>query len=165
MTSDMAVFDLRKPASPDEWRRYHDIRRRSLFDRYLPAIVYDPEHLDERRAENHPLALVCDGRVIGTIRIDELDAERACFRLVAIDEPWRGRGFGAEMLRRAERYAADILGRRDVVLFANRRAYEFYLKQGYAPIAPWGETPLDPQSIPVAKSLRRAAGVPGDTSC
>ena len=153
MTSGLDECELRKPASPGEWRRYHDIRKRSLFDGHLPGVVYDPSHPDERRAENHPLALLCDGRVIGTIRIDALDARRACFRLVAIDEPWRGRGLGAELLRRAEAYAAAVLGRREIVLFANRRAYGFYLKQGYAPIAAWGEAPLDPQSVPVGKTM------------
>lgn len=155
MTDQTIDCDLRKPASPEDWRRYHGIRKRSLFDERLPGIAYDPEHPDERRAGNYPLALVCAGRVIGTIRIDVLDARRACFRLVAIDEPWRGRGFGAELLRRAEAYAADVLGRYQIVLFANRRAYGFYLKQGYAPIAPWGEAPLDPQSVPVGKTIGR----------
>ena len=148
--------ELRKPATPEEWQRYHEIRRRSLFERYVPAIVYDPDHPDERRPETHPLALVVAGRVIGTIRIDELDERRACFRLVAIDEPWRRRGLGAQLLRRAERYAADMLGRREIVLFAHRQAYGFYLKQGYRTIEPWGESPLDPSSTPVGKSLYTA---------
>src|SRR6185312_11875611 len=101
--------DLRKPATAEEWQRYHDIRRRSLFDGRRPDVVYDPEHLDERRPGNHPLALIWDGRVVGTIRVDALDATRACFRLVAIDEPLRGQGLGAELLRRAEDYAATKL--------------------------------------------------------
>ena len=147
--------DLRKPASADDWRRYHDIRRRSLFDGDTRMIAYDPEHPDDRRPENHPLALVGDGRIIGTIRIDVLDERRVCFRLVAIDEPWRGRGFGAELLHRAERYAAEMLDRREIVLFASPRAFGFYVKQGYARIAPWGEPPLDPKSVPVGKTLGR----------
>jgi GNAT superfamily N-acetyltransferase len=148
--------EFRKPASPEEWQVYHDIRRRSLFDRRLPDIVYDAGHPDERRPENHPLALLHDGRVIGTIRIDELDARRACFRLVAVDEPWRGRGLGAELLRRAEDFAAATLGRREIVLFAAQGAIGFYLKHGYAPVPSWGETPLDRHSVPVGKKIRRA---------
>ncbi len=152
--SDQAIdCELRKPASPEEWQRYHDIRRRSLFDRRLPDVVYDPDHPDERRQGNHPLALVREGRIIGTIRIDELDARRACFRLVAVDEPWRGQGLGAELLRRAEDYAATKLGRREIVLFAAQGAVGFYLNQGYAPMAPWGETPLDRNSVPVGKRI------------
>ncbi|HTY68958.1 MAG TPA: GNAT family N-acetyltransferase [Alphaproteobacteria bacterium] len=152
--SDQAIdCELRTPASPEEWHRYHDIRRRSLFDRRLPDVVYDPGHPDERRQENHPLALVHEGRIIGTIRIDELDARRACFRLVAIDEPWRGQGLGAELLRRAEDYTATKLGRREIVLFAAEGAVGFYLKHGYGPVAPWGETPLDRNSVPVGKNV------------
>ncbi len=145
--------DLRKPASPAEWERYHDIRRRYLFQAYLPAVVYDPNHPDERRDGHYPLALIRDGQVAGTIRIDVLDAARVCFRLVAIDEPLRGQGLGTELLRRAERYAATELGRRQVVLFANKNALGFYLKQGYASVLPWGETPLDRNSVPVGKTL------------
>jgi GNAT superfamily N-acetyltransferase len=145
--------DLRQPASPEEWQRYHDIRRRYLFEAYVPTIVYDPDHPDERRTGNHPLALIHGGRVAGTIRVDVLDAARVCFRLVAIDEPLRGRGLGAELLRQAERYATARLGRSAVVLFANRKALGFYVKQGYAPVDPWGETPLDANSVPVGKRL------------
>lgn len=148
--------DLRAPATPVEWQRYHDIRRRSLFDGRRPDVVYDPGHPDERRPENHPLALIHDGYVIGTIRIDELDARRACFRLVAIDEPRRGHGLGAELLRRAEDYAATVLGRREVVLFAHPSAFGFYLKHGYAPVESWGETPFDRNSVPVGKTIVRA---------
>ncbi|MBV8536675.1 MAG: GNAT family N-acetyltransferase [Alphaproteobacteria bacterium] len=150
--------ELRKPASAEEWQRYHDIRRRSLFDRRLPDIVYDPDHPDELRRENHPLSLIRDGRVVGTIRIDELDARRACFRLVAIDEPMRGQGLGAELLRRAEDFAVTKLGRREIVLFAAREAFGFYLKHGYAPVASWGETPLDRHSVPVGKRIGQARG-------
>lgn len=155
--SDQAIdCELRRPASPEEWQRYHDIRRRYLFQSYLPAIVYDPDHPDERRDGHHPLALVLDGRVAGTIRIDILDAARVCFRLVAIDEPLRGQGLGAELIRRAERFAA-ALGRSEAVLFANQSALGFYLKQGYTPVASWGETPLDRNSVPVGKIITRAA--------
>jgi len=155
--SDQAIdCDLRKPASREEWARYHEIRRRSLFDRRLPDVVYDPDHPDERCEQNHPLALVRDGRVIGTIRIDVLDAARVCFRLVAIDESRRGQGLGAHLLRCAEDYAATWLGRREIVLFAAQSALGFYLKHGYAPVAPWGETPLDRNSVPIGKRIGQA---------
>ena len=151
--------ELRTPATAEEWQRYHDIRRRSLFDGRRPDVVYDPDHPDERRPGNHPLALIRDGRVIGTIRIDELDATRTCFRLVAIDEPLRGHGLGAKLMRRAEGYAATKLGRRAVVLFAHPSALGFYLKQGYAPVASWGETPVDRNSVPVGKTIVSASEV------
>src|SRR6185437_4380974 len=149
--------EFRKPASPEEWQRYHDIRRRNLFDPYFPGIVYDPDHPDERREGHHPRVLILDGRVAGTIRIDVLDAARVCFRLVAIDERLRGQGLGAELLRRAERFAVASLGRSEAVLFAHRNARGFYLKQGYAPVASWGETPLDRNSVPVGKRIGQAA--------
>jgi GNAT superfamily N-acetyltransferase len=152
MSDQIAACELRAPASPEEWLRYHDIRRRYLFQIYLPEIVYDANHPDERRPGNHSRVLIHGGRVVGTIRIDELDARRVSFRLVAIDEPLRGRGLGAEMLRRAERYAID-LGRGEAVLFANRNALGFYLKQGYTRIDPWGETSLDRNSMPIGKII------------
>jgi GNAT superfamily N-acetyltransferase len=123
MSDKIALCSLRKPCGNDEWQAYHDIRRRSLFETYLPHVVYDPNHPDENRDGNHPLMLICDGRAVGTIRIDVLDDEKVSFRLVAIDQSERGRGLGAELLRQAERYAVDKLGRREILMYANRNAY------------------------------------------
>src|SRR5690349_1959259 len=67
---------------------------------------YDPGCPDEREPTNHPLILLADDPVIGTIRIDlKLQQGIAVFRLVAIDDPWRRQGLGTIMLNMAERYA------------------------------------------------------------
>ena len=156
MLDPMNAWQLRKPASEDEWRRYHEIRRRALFDGHLPGIAYDPDHPDERRDGNHPLILAAADQIAGTIRIDVLDERRVCFRLVAIDEALRGRGFGADLIRHAERYAARELCRHEIVMHVRRSAIPFYLKLGYHPIASWGDPPLSPDSPPFGKSLAAA---------
>ena len=74
MTAPETDHILRAPEGPEEWAAYHTIRRTALFEPYHPEIVYDPDHPDERAPGNHPLVLVKDGDVVGTIRIDLIDA-------------------------------------------------------------------------------------------
>lgn len=147
---------LRTPRSSHEWLRYHDIRRRCLFEKYngksTPYYAeYDPDHPDERDPANHPLALIADGEVIGTIRIDLKPDGRAVFRLVAIDDPWQGQGLGTAMLAMAEKYACDW-GARAICLNAVPPAFDFYVRQGFRPRR-WEGCTHNPSETPVVKPL------------
>ena len=143
---------LRAPATDLEWAAYHRIRRTSLFERYHPEVVYDPNHPDERTAGKHPLVLIKDGRVIGTIRIDDFDAERAAFRIVAIDRAHQGRGHGTALLRLAEDFARR-LGRHTAVLHGNPPNVAFYLRNGYREAA-WDDDISLGDSVDLVKDLR-----------
>ena len=103
-------LELRAPRSSGEWSRYHEIRKRCIFEKYHGKgtayhFEYDPGYPDERDPANHPLIFLADGVVIGTIRIDIKPEGRAVFRLVAIDTAWQGQGLGTSMLEMAENYA------------------------------------------------------------
>jgi hypothetical protein len=91
-------LELRAPRSSGEWARYHDIRKRCIFAKYNGKgspyyCEYDPDWPDERLPANHPLMLLADDVVVGTIRIDiQLSERMAVFRLVARALPclkWR----------------------------------------------------------------------------
>ena len=148
---DTKGYLLRAPATDSEWAAYHRIRRTALFEPYHPEVVYDPKHPDEHAAGKHPLVLIKDGRVIGTIRIDDFDAERAAFRIIAIDRAHQGRGHGAALLRLAEDFARR-LGRRRVVLHGNPPNVEFYLRNGYREAA-WDDDVALGDSIDLVKEL------------
>ncbi len=147
-------LQLRAPRSSREWARYHEIRRRCLFEKYNGKgtpyyFEYDPDHPDEHDPANHPLVLLDGGRVIGTIRIDLKHDGRAIFRLVAIDDPWQGQGFGTTLLALAESYARDC-GADTICLNSVPDAYRFYTRHGFVPER-WEGCTRNPTEIPVLK--------------
>lgn len=142
---------LRRIATEEERARYHEIRKRELFDVYHPDMPYDPRHPDEVKENNHALGFYYQNRMVGVIRIDLLGKDRAAFRAVAIDGEWQNRGLGAILLELAEQYAAR-LGRKKLLLHINRRAVNFYRRNGYAEVADWGNK-LDPNSLSFGKSI------------
>ena len=98
--------ELRAPATDEEWRAYHEIRRHVLFERRGRGDAYDANHPDERRLGNHPRVFWHDGEPIGAIRVD-VDGQTAIFRLVAIREDRQRRGLGGRMLQHAEQFASS----------------------------------------------------------
>jgi len=149
-------LELRAPRSSCEWLRYHDIRKRCLFEKYNGKdspyyCEYDPDHPDERDPANHPLILLADDEVIGTIRIDTKHGGWAVFRLVAIDTPWQGQGLGTVMLDMAASYART-LGVHTVCLNSVRDAYNFYSRHGFKPTR-WVGCTRNATEIPVMKGF------------
>lgn len=96
--------EFRPPATDDEWRAYHDIRRHVLFERRGRGALYDPNRPDEHLATNHPHIFLHDREPVGVIRVD-IAGDTAIFRLVAIREPLQRRGYGRRMLESAEGFA------------------------------------------------------------
>ncbi len=80
---------------------------------------------------NLPHLLICDGEIVGTVRIDLIDARQAGLRLIGIRADRQRRGHGAALLRLSED-AARGFGRTDVVINAHPTSLAFYLANGYA---------------------------------
>jgi GNAT superfamily N-acetyltransferase len=126
-TGTNAIYRLSRPASPEEWAAYHDIRRRVAFEAG-EAIEDDPEE----HAQGHfPLLLKLGQAWIGTIRVDSLSNGDAALRLVAIDPAHQGEGHGRILLREAEAFAREI-GCRRAVVYATPESAGFYAAVGYA---------------------------------
>ena len=143
--------ELRKPETAAERAKYHDIRKRLLFDVYLPHLKYDPEHPDETKPNHHPMGFFYRDELIGTIRIDFMDEKRCAFRAVAIDEQYQNKGYGGILLKMAEAFSAKQ-GRNKIFLHVNGKAANFYVKNGYREIGDWGKK-LDNNSISFGKTL------------
>ena len=77
-------YALRPVRSPQEWSVYHAIRRDAIFSALLPGQAYDEHDPDEFQHRHLPHALVCDGKIIGTVRIDLVGEAQAGLRLIAI---------------------------------------------------------------------------------
>ncbi len=124
---------------------YHEIRRVELFARYDPHIHYFDGIADEHAANHLGHVLLLDDEVVGTMRIDLIDRERAGFRLVSIKGRYKGRGLGSIMLARSEALVAAY-GRRIIVINAALPAAAFYRRHGYVE-GDWTDVrPHDPRT-------------------
>jgi len=119
-------YALRRPADRAEWDAYHTIRRSVMFEE-----EDEDDASESANPDIYPLLLLCAGRPVGTIQIDNLNGEDAAFRLVAIDPAEQGRGHGRAVLREAEAFARAI-GCRKAVVYATPEAAGFYAAAGYA---------------------------------
>ena len=122
-------YQLRRPDNNDEWRAFHDIRRKVLFENRGKIDAYIENHPDDSKAGNHPLVLIYKGDVIGVIRID-ISANVAWLRRVAIREDLQLVGHGRVLLRLAEAFA-KAEGCTEVRSNAAVEAVGFYERCGY----------------------------------
>ena len=129
MMTETTAYSLRAPANDEEWRTYHAIRRRVLFENRGLFGVYNETHPDEFARGNHPMLLLHGGESIGVIRID-VDGELAIFRRVAIREDVQRCGHGKVMLSLAADFALGK-GCRLVKSYVNPEAVGFYERCGF----------------------------------
>ena len=141
-------YALRPPRDENEWREFHAIRRKVLFENRGKGETYDENHPDDSKPGNHPLVLFYRGVVIGVIRV-EVRENAAWFRRVAIREDVQRHGHGRALLRLGERFAQDH-GCSEVRSNAAVEAVEFYERCGYGRD---GSAPAPPNSVLVRKSL------------
>lgn len=117
-------------SSEEHWAAYHSLRRKLLFEAFGH---YDSNHPDDRKADNYPALLICDGLPVGAIRVDLVTEQGfAIMRTVAVASDKQRRGYGRIMLLLAEAYASKN-GFTATVVFAAPAAIGFYTKCGYEP--------------------------------
>jgi len=146
-------YCLQRVQSAADWVAYHAIRREAIFAALLPGQAYDEADPDERRSGQLAHVLLHDGEVVGTVRIDLVDATQAGLRLIGIRPDLQRRGHGAALLALAER-AARAFGRTDIIINAHPTSLAFYLANGYAE-GEWRDaSPVPAGLIRVGKRLR-----------
>lgn len=121
--------ELRTPQSDKEWRAFHDIRRKVLFENRSKAETYIENHPDDSKPGNHPLVFLFRGVVIGVIRID-VSRNVAWLRRVAIRDDLQRAGHGRVLLRLAEAFA-KAEGCDEIWSNAAVEAVGFYERCGY----------------------------------
>jgi N-acetylglutamate synthase-like GNAT family acetyltransferase len=124
-------YELNPPATPAEWQAFHDIRRTELFERRGRHGIYNPNHPDDVDAHKRPLLLRCDGRPVGTVRLDDFGDGTGCVRLVAVTAPEQGRGHGRKLQEMVETLARDQ-GIHTLYINAAPTAVGFYEKTGWS---------------------------------
>lgn len=140
--------ELRPPADDEEWRAFHDIRRKVLFEGRGKVEAYIENHPDDSKAGNYPLVLLYSGTVIGVIRID-ISGSVAWFRRVAIRADLQRCGHGRVLVRLAEAFAR-ARGCNEARCNAAVEAIAFYERCGYAPDV---SVPAPQNSVSMLKSL------------
>jgi len=126
MTKD---HQLVTPASEVEWRTYHEIRRRVLFEGRGLVGVYQEDRPDERAPGHYPKLLLYRGEPVGVVRID-VDVSTAICRRVAIRSDAQRLGHGRVLLSLVEQFARDQ-GCDCVVSSVAPDAVEFYERCGF----------------------------------
>lgn len=121
---------LRAAATDEEWRAFHTIRRKVLFENRGKRESYIENHPDDLKPGNHPLVLLQAGVVVGVIRVD-VSETLAWFRRVAIRDDLQRMGHGRVLLLRAEAFA-KAQGCTEVRSNAAVEAVGFYERCGYA---------------------------------
>jgi GNAT superfamily N-acetyltransferase len=140
---------LRTPQNDEEWRAFHAIRRKVLFENRGKSETYDQNHPDDSKPGNHPLVLVYGDNVIGVLRLD-IAAPVGWLRRVAIREDLQRHGHGRVLLRLAEAFAKTH-GCDEVRSNAAVEAFGFYERCGYMRDL---SRPAPVNSVAVRKSLR-----------
>jgi GNAT superfamily N-acetyltransferase len=121
--------DLRTPRDDEEWRAFHAIRRKVLFENRGKSEAYDENHPDDRKLGNHPLLLFYRDEIIGVLRID-VSGSLAMLRRVAIRDDLQRLGHGRVLLRLAEEFA-KAEGCDEMRSNAAVEAVGFYERCGY----------------------------------
>ena len=140
--------ELRTPQSDEEWRAFHTIRRKVLFEDRGKTEPYIENHPDDSKPGNHPLVLLYRGVVIGVMRID-VSGTVAWFRRVAISDDLQRAGHGRALLHLAEAFA-KAEGCDEIRSNAAVEAVGFYERCGYTRDASRAG-PVN--SVPVRKSM------------
>jgi len=126
---DMEDHELITPIAPAEWRAYHDVRRRVLFEARGQFGVYDENHSDERSPGHHPKLLLYRRDPVGVVRVD-IEATRAIFRRVAVRADVQRLGHGRVLLMLAQRFAEES-GCVTLVSYVTPDAVDFYHRCGF----------------------------------
>jgi N-acetylglutamate synthase-like GNAT family acetyltransferase len=135
----MISYELIVVKAERDWREYHSIRRRVLWEgRGLTS--YDENHADEYSPANHTLLLRLNGRAIGTVRLDNFCNGAGAVRLVAIEPDFQRHGHGRVLSDRVESYARG-LGIHTLYVNAVPEAVGYYEKLGWSPQR-WNEAEL-----------------------
>lgn len=100
----MSDHDLVTPSDDRQWRAYHDIRRRVLFEARGLFGVYQEGRPDETAPGNHPKLLLYRAEPIGVVRVD-IDSTTAVCRRVAIREDVQRLGHGRVLITLVEAFA------------------------------------------------------------
>ena len=154
MADTLPHHSLQPVRSSHEWAAYHAIRRDAIFAVLLPNQAYDEHAPDEFAPGHFPHLLLCDGEVVGAVRIDLIGETAAGLRLIGIRGDVQRQGHGRALLKLAED-AARALGKTEIIINAHPISVDFYLANGYRRGEWTDRGPVPPGLVRLGKRLPR----------
>jgi predicted GNAT family N-acyltransferase len=124
---------LIEPGTPAEFRRYYDLRWRTLRAPWNQPRGSETDPLDA--ASTHLMAVDLKQSILGVGRLHFSTIGEARIRYMGVATQWRHRGIGTLILRGLEEKAL-CLGAVRIVLDARETALGFYRKHGYVATGP-----------------------------
>jgi uncharacterized protein (TIGR00725 family) len=145
-------YDFIAPSDVAEWRAYHDIRRRVLFEERGQFGVYDDTRPDETAPGHHSRLLLHRGDPVGVVRVD-VEGTTAILRRVAVRSDAQRLGHGRALLSLAQRFArAEGCSR--LLSHVAPDAVGFYRKCGFVREHEGGDDPDGREPVVMTKSLQ-----------
>lgn len=133
----------------NEWEIYHRIREEQLFAPML--VVYDRNHPSLSSKDFYHFVLY-KGVEVATVAMVEFPKENyAILRSLATDEQYKGKGYGAHILKLLEKWMKQH-GYSMVKLHSAPNAEKFYRRFGYMDIE-FDDIAMDPDAIDLGKRL------------
>lgn len=128
----MRHWQLRSPATAQEWQDYYQLRWQILREPWQQPIGSERDELEDLA---YHLILVDEvGGIAAAGRLHKIDESRAQVRYMAVSTQHQGKGAGSRILSGLEAQAA-AWGCSQVQLNARDTAQAFYQRAGYAVIA------------------------------
>ena len=127
-------FEIRSPATKEEWKRYDDFRwevlRKPLKMSHIPL----KDDLEDESL--HLIGVTSKGEVIACGRLHLITSYEAQIRYMGVSEDLRRSGIGSKMIKKLEEEAVRQ-GASQIMLNARENAVSFYKSLGYFEAGPY----------------------------
>jgi N-acetylglutamate synthase-like GNAT family acetyltransferase len=142
--------ELKKPDTEEAWQIYHRIRQVEIFD--VVNISYDIHHPSLSDKNHYHYLFIMGKKIIGVLHLQHLTESACAIRTIAIQEPFKNKGLGSDLIRLAEQ-TISRLGCQHIHLHANPLALSFYEKNGYKETPFPNDISIYPNCIDMGKRL------------
>ena len=130
----MPNYSIKSPESTEEWESYLLFRWEVL----RKPLGMTKESLSDSIEDKsfHLMGIDAEKNVIASGRVHFNSENEAQIRYMAVDDRFKRRGIGSEIVDKLERYAASK-GAEIMVLNAREEAISFYSSLGYEEVCPY----------------------------
>ncbi len=119
---------IRSPQNETEWQAYYELRYEVLRAPWGQA--KGSEQTADEAQHLHFAFFNEQNNVMGVGRLDQIDAQTAQIRFMAVDAPQQSKGIGKSLIHYMETEAKQK-GIQQIILHAREVALPFYQKLGY----------------------------------
>ena len=130
----MPNYLLKSPENKDEWERYLLFRWEMLRKPLGMSMDSLADSIEEESF--HLMGIDEDGNVIASGRVHFNTSDEAQIRYMAVDDNFKRRGIGSEIVTELEKYALSKKAE-TITLNARENAISFYLSLGYSEVCPY----------------------------